>query len=82
MALADVYDALVSKRVYKPPFPHTKAVAIIKEGRGTHFDPELVDCFLDLVDAFRQIAIRFADSDGKRQILTTSSGTKKATEHI
>jgi putative two-component system response regulator len=38
MALADVYDALISKRVYKPPMPHEKAVAIIREGRGTHFD--------------------------------------------
>ena len=48
MALADVYDALISKRVYKPPFPHEKAVAIICDGRGTHFDPDVVDAFLEL----------------------------------
>lgn len=78
MALADVYDALISKRVYKPPFPHAKAVAIIKEGRGTHFDPELGNCFLDLADDFRQIAIRFADYDEEREILTASYGKERA----
>ncbi|MBF0530335.1 MAG: two-component system response regulator, partial [Deltaproteobacteria bacterium] len=46
MALADVYDALISKRTYKPPFPHEKAVSIIAEGRGSHFDPDVVDAFL------------------------------------
>ena len=45
MALADVYDALRSKRVYKPAFSHEKAVEIILEGRGKHFDPDLVDLF-------------------------------------
>jgi len=42
MALADVYDALISKRVYKPPFPHQKAVQIIVEGKGKHFDADVV----------------------------------------
>ena len=46
MAVADVYDALISRRVYKEGMPHEKAVAIIEEGRGTHFDPDLVDAFL------------------------------------
>ncbi len=45
MALADVYDALRSKRVYKPAFPHEKAMEIILEGREKHFDPVLVDLF-------------------------------------
>ena len=45
MALADVYDALRSKRVYKPAFPHEKAMEIILEGREKHFDPILVDLF-------------------------------------
>jgi putative two-component system response regulator len=40
MAIADVYDALVSKRPYKPAFPHQRAIEIIKEESGTHFDPE------------------------------------------
>jgi putative two-component system response regulator len=69
MALADVYDALISKRVYKPPFPHKKAISIISEGKGKHFDPEMVDAFLELQDAFRQIAIRFADFDEEKKML-------------
>jgi putative two-component system response regulator len=69
MALADVYDALISKRVYKPPFPHAKAVQIIQEGRGTHFDPDVVDAFLTLEDTFRNIALTFADCDEEREAL-------------
>ena len=67
MALADVYDALISKRVYKPPFPHEKAVQIIQEGRGTHFDPDVVDAFLALEETFRNIALTFADCDEERE---------------
>jgi putative two-component system response regulator len=63
MALADVYDALISRRVYKPPFPHGKAVGIIIEGRGKHFDPDMVDAFLDIQETFREIAGRFSDSE-------------------
>jgi putative two-component system response regulator len=63
MAVADVYDALISRRVYKDGMPHEKAVAIITEGRGSHFDPDMVDAFLDLQDAFRAIAARYADTD-------------------
>jgi putative two-component system response regulator len=69
MALADVYDALISKRVYKPPFPHEKAVEIIVEGKGRHFDPDLVDAFLELEATFRNIALTFADFDEERQML-------------
>ncbi|MEO8006514.1 MAG: HD domain-containing phosphohydrolase, partial [Betaproteobacteria bacterium] len=63
MALADVYDALISRRVYKPPFPHEKAVAIITEGRGKHFDPMMVDAFLEIQEEFLAIANRYADSE-------------------
>jgi len=69
MALADVYDALISKRVYKPPFPHEKAVQIIVEGRGQHFDPDLVDAFVELQERFRNIALTFADYEEERQML-------------
>ena len=69
MALADVYDALISKRVYKPPFSHEKAVEIIIDGKGKHFDPDLVDAFLELEDTFRNIALTFADYDEERQML-------------
>jgi len=69
MALADVYDALISKRVYKTPFSHTKAVAIIKEGKGSHFDPDMVDAFLEVEEEFRQIALEHADFDEEREAL-------------
>ena len=63
MAVADVYDALISRRVYKPGMPHEQAVAIIRDGRGTHFDPDICDAFLANTEQFREIAERFADSD-------------------
>jgi putative two-component system response regulator len=66
MAIADVYDALISKRVYKPPFPHVKAVAILAEGRGSHFDPNLIDAFMEIEDDFRAIALEFADFEEER----------------
>lgn len=61
MAIADVYDALISKRVYKPPFSHKEAVDIIIKGRGTHFDPEIVDNFLEIDEEFYEIAKQFID---------------------
>ena len=63
MALADVYDALISRRRYKPAFSHEAAVDIIKRGSGTHFDPDLVDAFLDLEDIFREIAGKYSDNE-------------------
>jgi putative two-component system response regulator len=62
MALADVYDALISKRVYKSAMSHAASVEIIREGRGSHFDPEVLDAFLELADEFNVIAQRFSDS--------------------
>ncbi|MBR4344746.1 MAG: HD domain-containing protein [Lachnospiraceae bacterium] len=56
MAVADVFDALVSKRSYKPGFPVEKALDIIKEGAGTHFDPEIAKIFLDAEDEVRKVA--------------------------
>lgn len=70
MALADVYDALISKRVYKPPFPHEDAVQIIGEGRARHFDPNMVDAFLEIEDNFRQIALTYADHEEEREMLS------------
>ncbi len=63
MAVADVYDALISRRVYKEGMSHEQAVAIITAGRGQHFDPDMVDAFLALQDEFIAIARRYADSD-------------------
>jgi putative two-component system response regulator len=63
MAIADVYDALISRRVYKEGMPHENAVLIMAEGRGTHFDADMLDAFVDIQEEFRAIAKRFADSD-------------------
>lgn len=63
MAVADVYDALISRRVYKAPMPHEKAVQIIKEGKGSHFDPDMVEAFVELEQEFKQIAATYLDSD-------------------
>lgn len=69
MAIADVYDALISKRVYKPPFEHMKAVQIIREGSGTQFDPDMVDAFLVIEETFRRIAVTYADFQEERDVL-------------
>ena len=63
MALADVYDALISKRTYKPAFSHEKAVTIISEGRGSHFDPDVCDAFISLEKEFQRIAREFVDKE-------------------
>jgi putative two-component system response regulator len=55
MALADVYDALASKRCYKEPMPHEKIILEIEKASGTHFDPELVDVFLAKNQSFQEI---------------------------
>jgi len=69
MALADVYDALISKRVYKIAYPHAIAVNTIIQGRGTHFDPDMVDAFLEIHEQFRDIARQFADFEEERVLL-------------
>jgi len=56
MAIADVYDALISKRVYKNSMAHSEAMEIMVQGKGTHFDPLLIEAFLDVEPAFSQIA--------------------------
>jgi putative two-component system response regulator len=61
MALADVYDALISQRVYKNGMSHEVATNIILEGRGKHFDPDVVDAFISLQEDFKVIAKRYAD---------------------
>lgn len=63
MALADVYDALISKRVYKEAFSHEKAREIISEGKGSHFDPDVVDAFYRLEEDFKRIAYENRDHD-------------------
>lgn len=62
MAIADVYDALISERPYKPPMPHEMAKEFIIKERGTQFDPILVDVFKRVAEIFRKIAQENADS--------------------
>jgi len=63
MAVADVYDALISRRVYKPPFTHAQSLEIMRQGRGSHFDPDVLDAFFSLEAEFLRIAQEFADAD-------------------
>jgi len=63
MAVADVYDALISRRVYKAGMPHEQALEIIRQGRAIHFDPDICDVFLANAEQFHIIAKRFSDSD-------------------
>jgi putative two-component system response regulator len=63
MALADVYDALISRRPYKEPMSHEKACSIISEGNGSHFDPDALQAFMDVQDAMAQIALKYTDMD-------------------
>ena len=63
MAVADVYDALISRRVYKEGMPHEQAVQIILDGKGTHFDPHIIEAFVLLHEKFKEIASTFFDSN-------------------
>ena len=60
-AIADVFDALTSKRPYKEPFSLEKSFAIIKEGRGNHFDPDVVDAFFAIEDEILSIKAKYKD---------------------
>ncbi|OGA17312.1 MAG: histidine kinase [Betaproteobacteria bacterium RIFCSPLOWO2_02_FULL_63_19] len=59
MAVADVYDALISKRVYKAAFSHEKALEILGEGRDRHFDPDIIDAAMSIENRFREIAEKY-----------------------
>ena len=63
MAVADVYDALISRRCYKAPMPHDQAVALMQQGRGQHFDPDVLDAFLEIQAEFKAIAERYVDPE-------------------
>ena len=81
MAVADVYDALVSRRVYKEGMPHAEAVKIIALGKGNQFDPDIVDAFVEIHDQFQAIAAEYADSDGnlarKRALIEQATSRPK-----
>jgi putative two-component system response regulator len=61
VAIVDVYDALTTKRVYKPAFSHDEACQIILDGSGDHFDPEIVRVFAECKDEFDAIRAKLAD---------------------
>lgn len=61
MAIPDVYDALISDRVYKKAFSHEETLEIIAKGSGTHFDPDISSAFFDISGSFREIASAFSD---------------------
>ncbi|WP_413671851.1 two-component system response regulator [Massilia cellulosiltytica] len=63
MAVADVYDALISRRVYKPAFTHQQALDVMRKGRGTHFDPDVLDAFFEIEGQFAAIAEEFRDAE-------------------
>jgi putative two-component system response regulator len=65
MAVADVYDALISTRSYKTPYSHEQAVSMILEERGTHFDPDIADALRDVDGEFQTIAINYRDEAPK-----------------
>lgn len=75
MAAVDVYDALISRRIYKEGMSHEDALLIMREGRGTHFDPDILDAFLEIQEMVLEIATRYADTeediDAKREDLKT-----------
>lgn len=60
-AVADAFDALTSRRVYKPAFPVDQAISIMRQGRGKHFDPGLLDTFLDSMDQVLVVKDQYAD---------------------
>ncbi|MBF0102558.1 MAG: two-component system response regulator [Desulfobacterales bacterium] len=70
MAIADVYDALISKRVYKEPYSHEFAKNILLQEKGKHFDPDIIDVFIELHEKFHKIALKFADFDEERKKLS------------
>ncbi len=63
VALADVYDALTTKRVYKAAFTHDVARSIILDGKGVHFDPDIVDSFVDIEEEFIAVLRQYADAE-------------------
>ena len=63
MAVADMYDSLITRRIYKTAHSHAQAADILRAGRGTDFDPDIIDAFLALQNDFQAIAQRFADAE-------------------
>ena len=67
VAVADVYDALISNKIYRQGIAHDAAVGVIFGERGEHFDPDVVDAFMECTPEFDEVARRFADSEQDMQ---------------
>ena len=78
MAVADVYDALIAKRVYKPAFTHEKALGIMAEGRGTHFNPDIFDAFTAIEPMVIEIANSYQEHDHTN--ISTAESKEKTNE--
>ncbi|WP_167393184.1 HD-GYP domain-containing protein [Azospirillum oryzae] len=76
VAIADVFDALLSARPYKEPWPLESVVAHMREQSGRHFDPELVEVFLGRLDAMLEIRDRFIDEEAEPQLLSQSGAAE------
>jgi putative two-component system response regulator len=77
MAVADVFDALTSRRIYKEAMSFEDSLKIMQEGRGTHFDPDVLDAFLSIQDEVQSIANRYRDTEteivAKREMVGENS---------
>ena len=80
MAVADVFDALVSRRSYKPGFPIEKALDIIREGSGTHFDPEIAETFLKAEKDVRRVAQENYERDNPDEPAKPEEAAKPAAD--
>jgi putative two-component system response regulator len=63
MAIADVYDSLISKRVYKRAMSHEEAMKMIVDGKNSLFDPDIVEAFVEISEQFREIASKHMDTE-------------------
>jgi len=70
IGLVDVFDALSSDRVYKAAWPLEQVLTLIRDQRGAHFQPDLVDCFLDNLDRILEIQARYADQEYRKADLS------------
>lgn len=82
LAVADVYDALTTKRVYKPPIHHDQAVEIIRKDSGSHFDPDIVEAFHQCKTEFLKLAIELSDDSRAQAGHQDPDWQKCATEPV
>ena len=73
VAIADVFDALTSKRVYKPAFSLEQATQTMADGRGSHFDPELLDLFWESLNEVLEVKARYSDPEGEETEVESAS---------